>query len=105
MSKFLYPVILSLATLPVLWNLLKPGFYTSHDGEWMVIRLTAFHQALREGQLPVRWLPRLNQGYGYPVTNFLYPLPFSLAEPFYVATGNPATAVQIVMGLSVVAMT
>lgn len=104
MNKFIYFVILSLATLPLLWNLLKPGFYTSHDGEWMVIRLTAFHQALREGQFPVRWLPRLNHGYGYPVTNFLYPLPFYLAEPFYVVTGNPATAVQIVMGLSVVSM-
>lgn len=70
----------------------------------MVIRLTAFHQALRGGQFPVRWLPRLNHGYGYPVTNFLYPLPFYLAEPFYALTGNPATAIQIVMGLSVVSM-
>lgn len=96
--------MVALSCVPLLWNLLRPGFYTSHDGEWMVIRLTAFHQALREGQFPVRWLPRLNHGYGYPVTNFLYPLPFYLAEPFYVLTGNPATAVQIVMGLSAVAM-
>lgn len=95
---------LLIAILPLLWNLLRPGFYTSHDGEWMVIRLTAFHQALKTGQFPVRWLPRLNHGYGYPVTNFLYPLPFYLSEPFYVITKNPATAIQITMGLSVLAM-
>src|SRR3989338_9325736 len=90
--------------LPLLWNLLRPGFYTSHDGEWMVIRLTAFHDALRQGQLPVRWLPRLNHGYGYPVANFLYPLPFYLAEPGYFLTGNPATAVQFIMAISVISM-
>ncbi len=96
--------LLLISLLPLLWSLLRPGFYASHDGEWMVIRLTAFHQALKTGQFPVRWLPRLNHGYGYPVTNFLYPLPFYLAEPFYVLTKNPATAVQVTMGLSVLAM-
>lgn len=57
----------------VIWPLLKPGFFVSDDGEWMVIRLTAFFQSLREGQFPVRFLGRLNNSYGYPVANFLYP--------------------------------
>lgn len=57
----------------VLWPLTRPGFFISDDGEWMVIRLTAFFQSLREGQFPVRFLGRLNNGYGYPVANFLYP--------------------------------
>jgi hypothetical protein len=39
----------------------------------MVIRLTAFYQSLAEGQFPVRFLGRLNNSYGYPVANFLYP--------------------------------
>lgn len=43
------------------------------DGGWMVIRLSAFYQSLREGQFPVRFLGRLNNSYGYPVANFLYP--------------------------------
>lgn len=96
--------LLVLICLPLLWNLLRPGFYTSHDGEWMVIRLSAFHQALRTGQIPVRWTQRLNRGWGYPVLNFLYPLPFYLSEPAYALTGNPSTAVQAVMGISVVLM-
>ncbi|MBI2309824.1 hypothetical protein HYU89_02910 [Candidatus Collierbacteria bacterium] len=92
------------ALLPLFWNLLRPGFYSSDDGEWMVIRLTAFHESFRKGQIPVRWLSRLNHEYGYPVTNFLYPLPFYLAEPFYALTRDPVLAVKIVMGLAIASM-
>lgn len=42
----------------------------------MVIRLVAFFDTLKTGQFPVRFLWNLNHGFGYPVTNFLYPLPF-----------------------------
>src|SRR3990167_193980 len=92
------------AFLPLFWNLSRPGFYSSDDGEWMVIRLTAFHESFRKGQIPVRWLSRLNHEYGYPVTNFLYPLPFYLAEPFYALTRDPVLAVKIVMGLAIASM-
>ncbi|MCX8008827.1 MAG: hypothetical protein N3A54_03950 [Patescibacteria group bacterium] len=53
--------------------LLRPGFIQTDDGNWMVIRLSSFYQSLREGQFPVRFLGRLNNSYGYPVANFLYP--------------------------------
>jgi hypothetical protein len=56
-----------------LWPLTRPGFFVSDDGEWMIIRLSAFYQSLAEGQFPVRFLGRLNHSYGYPVANFLYP--------------------------------
>ncbi len=62
-----------LASFFILWPLLRRGFYISDDGEWMVIRLSAFYQSLAEGQFPVRFLGRLNHSYGYPVANFLYP--------------------------------
>lgn len=61
------------ASVVVLWPLAKPGFFISDDGEWMIIRLSAFFQSFREGQFPVRFLGRLNHSYGYPVANFLYP--------------------------------
>ncbi len=63
-----------------LWPFFKKGYFTSHDGEWMVIRFTAFHQTLKAGNFPVRFTDRLNGNYGYPVLNFLYPLPFYLSE-------------------------
>lgn len=70
-------IILSLLSL---WPFFKKGFFTSHDGEWMVIRFSAFHQTLASGQFPVRFVNRLNNNFGYPVMNFLYPLPFYLSE-------------------------
>lgn len=57
----------------VLLPVFRPGLLVTDDGGWMVIRLSAFFQSLREGQFPVRFLGRLNQSYGYPVANFLYP--------------------------------
>lgn len=67
-------------SLIALWPFFKKGYFESHDGEWMVIRFSAFHQTLVSGQFPVRFVDRLNNNYGYPVLNFLYPLPFYLAE-------------------------
>lgn len=66
-------VVLSIACIAVIWPLFRPGFYTSDDGTWMIIRLSAFYQSWAEGHFPVRYLGRLFFSYGYPVANFLYP--------------------------------
>ncbi len=71
--QWLGVIIVLLAAFVVLSPLIKPGFFITDDGDWMVIRLSAFYQSLREGQFPVRFLGRLNSSYGYPVANFLYP--------------------------------
>lgn len=108
-STPLPPVIwilgLLLASLFVLWPLAKPGFFISDDGEWMIIRLSAFFQSLREGQFPVRFLGRLNHSYGYPVSNFLYP-GFLYIGSFIHAIGfSFSDTVKIILGGSVVAGT
>lgn len=73
MKRYLPLLIILLSLVAVLFPLVRPGFFVSDDGEWMIIRLSAFYQALAEGQFPVRFLGRLNHSYGYPVANFLYP--------------------------------
>ena len=78
MKKYL--IFLIFVSFTVLWPFFKKGFFQSHDGEWMIIRFTAFHQTLAAGQFPVRFVDRLNNNYGYPVLNFLYPLPFYTSE-------------------------
>lgn len=72
-SMWVSIVLLLAAVGIVCYPLSSPGFFVSDDGNWMIIRLSAFYQSLREGQFPVRFLGRLNHGYGYPVANFLYP--------------------------------
>ncbi len=61
------------AMFPLFILIFRPGMWVTDDGDWMIIRLSAFAQELRNGQFPVRWLGRLNHEYGYPVANFLYP--------------------------------
>lgn len=75
-----YASLIIVVTLIALWPFFRKGFFTSFDGEWMIIRFSAFHQTLKTGQFPVRFVDRLNNNYGYPVLNFLYPLPFYLSE-------------------------
>lgn len=71
--NIIYILLIVFGVLILLSPLVKPGFIISDDGDWMIIRLSAFFQSLREGQFPVRFLGRLNYGFGYPVANFLYP--------------------------------
>lgn len=73
-NKLLFFILIIICSIPALWGIIHPGLFVSDDGSWMVIRLSAFYQALSSGQIPVRFLPRLNEGLGYPVADFLYPL-------------------------------
>ncbi|HVZ67422.1 MAG TPA: 6-pyruvoyl-tetrahydropterin synthase-related protein [Patescibacteria group bacterium] len=72
-NKYIILGLLILLLIPSVWFLAKSGFVLTDDGNWMIIRFSAFYQALRDGQFPVRFLSRLNFSYGYPVANFLYP--------------------------------
>src|SRR4030043_876111 len=66
----------------------------------MVIRFSAFHQTLVTGQFPVRFVDRLNNNYGYPVLNFLYPLPFYWAEIPKILGFNFVNSIKIIFILS-----
>lgn len=95
-------LVISLASLWAIWPLFRPGFFQSDDGEWMIIRFSAFHQALVDGQFPVRWLGRLNHEYGYPVANFLYPGFMYLAEIPKILGFGFVNSIKIIIGLSMV---
>jgi hypothetical protein len=95
-------ILVALLTLPAVYGLLKPGFFATHDGEWMIIRFSAFYDALREGQFPVRWLGRLNNMYGYPAPNFAYPLFMYLGVPVHLMGFGVVSTIKIVTGASMV---
>ena len=97
-----YYFLIILVSLLAVWPFFRKGYFESHDGEWMIIRFSAFHQTLRSGQFPVRFVDRLNNNYGYPVLNFLYPLPFYLAEIPKVLGFGFVDSIKIVFVLSTV---
>jgi uncharacterized membrane protein len=99
-KKLLSLALIFLFVAPVVTPLLKPGFFVSDDGNWMIIRLAAFFDTFRQGQFPVRFLYSLNHGYGYPVTNFLYPLPFYLGSLIHILGFGFIDSVKILMALA-----
>lgn len=94
-NKYFPFLIVTLFLLPLVIPLLMPGFFQTDDGGWMIIRLSAFHETLKTGQFPVRFLERLNHGYGYPVLNFLYPLPFYLGELLHLLGFSFVSSIKI----------
>jgi len=92
---------LLLVSLCILFPLLKSGFIVTDDGDWMIIRLTAFYQALADGQFPVRFLGRLNNNYGYPVANFLYPGFFYIGSILRLFKMSYPSIIEFILGGSV----
>lgn len=102
MVRKYWPIlILLLLLIPSVWYLLLPGFFESDDGEWMIIRFSAFYQALADGQFPVRFLGRLNHGFGYPVANFLYPGFMYFAVPIHLLGLNFVNTIKAVLIFSI----
>lgn len=98
-----YPLlVIILACLIVLFPLFKTGFPVTDDGDWMIIRLSAFFQSLRQGQFPVRFLGRLNLNYGYPVADFLYPGFLYIGSAFHVIGLSFIDSVKLVIVTSVI---
>jgi hypothetical protein len=102
-KKNIFIILLLLAGLFFSLPFLKPGLPATDDAASMVLRSTAFHKTFMDGQLPVRWLGHLNENYGYPVINFLYPLPFYLAEPLIIIGLSPLWAIKILFIVSTLA--
>lgn len=57
------------------FSLLNKGLPPTHDGEYHVIRFYEFYKTLSDGNLYPRWAPDLNNGFGVPLFNYVYPLP------------------------------
>lgn len=98
--KIIFAIASLVFAFPSIVALLHPGFFQSDDGSWMIIRFASFYEALRYGQFPVRFLFSLNNGYGYPVADFLYPLFEYLAVPVHVVGFGFVASIKIILILS-----
>lgn len=57
----------------------KSYWLSSHDGIFHVIRIREFNHEFSLGQFPVRWTNRLDNNFGLPVFNYIYPGPYLLS--------------------------
>lgn len=62
----------------------QKGYFSTHDGEWAIVRLTEISREIRDLQFPPRWSDFLNHGFGYPLFLFTYPLPYYLGEVIHI---------------------
>jgi hypothetical protein len=100
-NKWLILILIALAVLPTIFGLIGSGFYSLHD-DMHVAWLYQMDRALKDGQFPPRWAPDLSFNFGYPLFNFVYPLPFYLAEVFYISGLSLVGSIKIVFALSLV---
>lgn len=77
-----YFLIFILSILPFISIFLTNLLPHTHDGFVHLARIGAYFKALQDGQFPVRWAGDLNFGYGVPVFNFIYNLPYLIASIF-----------------------
>lgn len=71
-KKFLLAIIIAFISI---FPLLNKGLPPTHDGEYHIIRFYEFYKTLSDGNLYPRWASDLNNGFGVPLFNYVYPLP------------------------------
>lgn len=87
-------------SIPATWALFIPGFYGASD-DIHIAWLYEFHKTLIAGQIPPRFVPDLSFGFGYPLFNFVFPLPFYLGEIFHLLGLSFVDSIKAVFFISI----
>ena len=87
--------------IPASIPLLSPGMFEPHDLHhfadiWQMFR------SFQTGQLPPRLGPDFTWGFGYPLFNFYYLLPFYLGAFFYAVFGSLVLSFKLVFLFSII---
>jgi len=88
-------VLFFIISVFILKDLFKAGFYTSHDGPNQIVRFYYFDKIIREGQIPPRFVGGLLNGFGYPLFEFSYHIPWIIAEFFHLASFSIIDSVKL----------
>ena len=99
--KFLGLILVILSSFFAFRTLLIPGFFPMHD-DTQVARVFEMGKVLGQGIFPVRWVPDLGYGYGYPIFNFYAPFAYYIGGFFLMAGFDALVATKLMMGLGIV---
>jgi len=83
-SHWVFLLLAVLVVLLVYRPLFFDGILISDDYEHHAARLGNYYLALQQGQYLPRWAPNLNGGFGYPVFNYSYHLPYLVGTVIHV---------------------
>lgn len=93
-------LLVILFSLPAIWALFVPGFFGVSD-DMHIAWLHQMDAALKTGQWLPRYVPDLSYGFGYPLFNFVFPLPFYLGEIFHILGFSFVGSIKAVFLISV----
>ncbi len=94
-------LFLLLLAIPACLYLILPGFYEPHDLHHLA-DIYEMARAISSGQMPPRLGPDFTFGYGYPLFNFYYLLPFYLGAFFYFLIGSLTISFKAVFLVSII---
>lgn len=77
------------------------GFFPMHD-DTQVARVFEMGKMLKAGVFPVRWVPDLGYGYGYPIFNFYAPLAYYAGGLFILLGFDALAATKLMMALGII---
>ena len=80
--------------------LFAPGFFPMHD-DTQVARVFEMGKMLSRGIFPVRWVPDLGYGYGYPIFNFYAPLAYYVGGILTLVGFDALIATKLMMGIGI----
>jgi hypothetical protein len=101
MNKYFIPLILLICILYT-GPFFHSGFFPTQDGGWAVVRLAEMVRELKDLQIPPRFSDFLNHGYGYPLFEYTYPLPFYLGSVLKIFGAGLINAIKILFVSSVI---
>lgn len=101
MKKYLLPLVIVLIfSFFTIKPLFVSGFFPMHD-DTQVQRVHEMWVSLKDGMFPVRWVPDLGYGYGYPIYTFYGPLSYYLGGLFIFLTQNALLATKLMFGIGI----
>jgi len=71
-----YFLVIAISLVPFVSIFSSPLAPHTHDSPVHYARMAAYYKALTEGQILPRWAGDLNYGYGMPLFNFIYHIPY-----------------------------
>lgn len=101
-KKLLIPIVLLVLTIPSIISLLRPSFYEPHDLHHFA-DIYQMYRAFVSGQFPPRLGPDFAFGFGYPLFNFYYVLPFYVGSLFFALFGSLQISFKLVFIVSIIA--
>lgn len=95
-----YILVIAISLLPFISIFASPLAPHTHDSPVHFARMAAYYKALAEGQILPRWAGELNYGYGMPLFNFIYHVPYLVTSLFIFLGGGLVFSFKMSMLIS-----